>query len=216
MKCIERIATRRAFSHRTFLGLGRKKLKPVRLFAVLTLLAGLVACAGPKWVDPKDETLSLVYGYFDMKDAPSSLDWVSVKKYDSTSKKGQWYHLAADEGVFMHVGMEPGSYQVDQFGGMGGIPLLTRREFQYDYGSKGRNDTAVRIRTAGTVFLGSFRYIDHSGGIFRADKFELKPSDTPTEKEVLEKVVKKMETEKKLKPYTRQLAMARQRLSQLK
>lgn len=179
-------------------------------------LAVLTACAGGPPIDPKDETVSLVYGYFDMKDAPSSLDWVSMKKYDNPDNKPVWYHMGAEEGVFMHVGMQPGSYQVDKFGGMGGIPLLTRREFKYDFGSKGRNDTAVRIRTASTVFLGSFRYIDHSGGIFEADKFEMKPSDTPSEKEVLARVIKRLETKKDLKAYTRQLAMARQRLSQLK
>ena len=191
-------------------------MKTVRSFAVLALLAGLAGCAGTQPVDPKDNTLSLVYGYFDMKEAPSTLDWVSLKKYDSKVKKGEWYQMAARDGLFLHVGIEPGSYQVDKFGGMGGIPMLTRRPFEYDFGSKGRNETAVRIQAAGTVFLGAYRYVDHSGGLFKADKFEMKPATAPTEKEVLQRVVVMLESDKDLKPYTRQLAMARQRLSQLK
>ncbi len=191
-------------------------MNTIRMLAAALLVVALAGCASAPPVDPKDERLSLVYGHFDMKAAPSSLDWVSLKKYDSKKPKGEWYHLAVHDGVFLHVGIEPGSYQVDKFGGMGGIPLLTRRPFEYDFGGQGRNDTAIRIQTAGTYFLGSYTYVDHSGGLFQADKFELKPSATPGEKDVLQRVIKVMETEKDLAPYTRQLAMAKQRLASLK
>ena len=118
----------------------------LRWLLPVLLMFALAGCASTRPVDPKDPSLSLIYGYFDMKDAPSGLDWVSLKQYGS--KDGGWYRLRAKEGLFFHVGVEPGSYQVDKFGGMGGIPLLTRREFEYDFGSKGRNATAVRIAFA--------------------------------------------------------------------
>ena len=113
----------------------------------LTLAFLLAGCASTEDVDVKDATVSLVFGYFDMKDAPSDLEWVSLKRYgtaDEKQKAGWSYTLAAKEGLFFHVGIRPGSYQVDRFGGTGGIPLLTRRPFEYDFGGRGRN----RIRLA--------------------------------------------------------------------
>lgn len=178
------------------------------------LALALGGCASTKSVDASDETLSLVYGYFDMKDAPSSLDWVSLKQYGT--KEGGWYHLRAKDGLFFHVGIEPGSYQVAKFGGMGGIPLLTRREFEYDFGSKGRNRTAMRIAKPGVYFLGAHQYVNHAGkGLFAPDKFEMKPAQAPSEKELLQRLVKELETDKELSAYTRQLRLAKQRLSEL-
>lgn len=191
----------------------------MRLRGLLTavLAFALAGCAGTgDPIDPKDESVSLVFGYFDMRDAPSSLEWVSLKKYDSRKQDGEWYRMAARDGLFFHVGIEAGSYQVDKFGGTGGIPLLTRRPFEFDFGSKGRNGTAVRIRTPGIYFLGAHAYVNHAGkGLFAADKFEMKPATSPTEKELLQRLVKELETDKELSGYTRQLHLAKHRLSQL-
>jgi len=102
-----------------------------RRWLLTTALAFVLAgCASAPPVDTKDETRSLVFGYFDMTDAPSGLEWVSLRKYDSAQKAGQWYGLAVRDGLFFHVGIGPGSYQVEKFGGMGGIVLLTRRPFE--------------------------------------------------------------------------------------
>ena len=179
---------------------------------VLALLLG--GCASTQPVDANDESLSLVYGYFDMKDAPSDLTWVSIRQYGT--KDGGWYHLRAKDGLFFHVGVEPGSYQVDKFGGDGGIPLLTRRPFEYDYGSKGRNRTAVRIAKPGIYFFGAHQYVNHAGkGFFTADKFEMKAAKSPGERELLQRLIKELESDKELAGYTRQLRLAKQRLSQL-
>ena len=192
-------------------------MKLIRVLAVLLLVAGVAGCAStPPPVDPNDESLSLVYGYFDMSDAPSKLEWVSLKKYGSTKKGGEWYGMAVREGVFLHIGISPGSYQVDSFGGMGGIPVLSSRQFEYDFGGKGRNTTAIRIQSPGAYFLGSHKFEDHSGGLFKPDMFDMKPVNTPGEREVLERVIAAMESEDDLKPYTRQLAMAKQRLASLR
>ena len=186
----------------------------LRWLIPVALAFALGGCASTPSVDPKDETLSLIYGYFDMKDAPSSLDWVSVRQYGT--KDGGWYHLRAKEGLFFHIGVEPGSYQVDKFGGMGGVPLLTRRPFEYDFGGKGRNATAVRVAKPGVYFLGAHHYVNHAGkGLFAADKFEMKPARAPSEKELLQRLVKELQSDKALSAYTRQLELAKKRLSQL-
>ena len=182
----------------------------LRWLLVAALACALAGCASGGSVDAKDETLSLVYGYFDMKEAPTKLEWVSLKHYDG--KEQGRYLLSAKDGLFLHIGIEPGSYQVDKFGGGGGF-LSTPTE--YSYGARGRNATAIRIQKPGVYFVGAHRYVNHPGGFFKADKFNMEPAKTPTEKELLQRVVKQLETDKELAPYTRQLQQARQRLSQL-
>lgn len=184
------------------------------LLPVLLSLGVLGCASGPGKIDPKDESLSLIYGYFDMTDAPSNVEWVFIKNYGNSKDEG--YRIGAKDGLFLHVGVEKGSYQVSTFGGVGGIPMLTRRDFRYDFGSKGRNSTALRITTPGVYFLGAHRYVNHAGkGMFDPDKFEMRPARTPTEKEVLKKVIQQLESDADLAEYKRALRLAKQRLSAL-
>ena len=103
----------------------------LRWLIPVVLAFALGGCASNTPVNPKDDRLSLVYGYFDMKDAPSGLDWVSLKQYGS--KDAGWYHLRAKEGLFFHVGVEPGSYQVDTFGSNGGFSTSIRGSFRLSF-----------------------------------------------------------------------------------
>jgi hypothetical protein len=177
----------------------------------VVLAFALAGCASTTPVDPKDETLSVVFGYFDMKDAPSGLDWVALRQYGGKDEKDT-YSLAAKDGLFFHVGVEPGSYQVDTFGSNGGF---FSNPVRYNYGGKGRNATAIRITKPGVYFLGSHRYVNHPGkGFFSADKFEMQPASTPGEKELLQRLLKELETDGDLKDYARQRQMVKQRLGQ--
>jgi hypothetical protein len=183
-----------------------KYLRLVVVFAV----AALVGCAGRSSVSPTDETLSLVFGYFDMNDAPTKAQWVGLKHYGG--KDAGTYTLAVQEGLFFHVGIEPGSYQVDKFGGSG----FLRGDYVYNFGGKGRNSTAIRIQKPGVYFLGAHRYVNHAGkGLFAPDKFEMVPAKAPSEKELLQRLIKLLETDRELAAYTRQLKLARERLAKL-
>lgn len=192
------------------------KAAMARRWLVMFVVLALAGCASAPPVDTRDATRSLVFGYFDMAEAPSKLEWVSLRRYDGTQKPGEWYGLEVKDGLFFHVGIAPGSYQVEKFGGTGGIPLLTRKHFEYNFASKGRNSTAARIREPGLYFLGAYQYVNHAGkGLFAPDRFEMVPLKTPTEKEILARLVKELESDKELSAYTRQLALAKRRLSQL-
>jgi hypothetical protein len=184
-------------------------------FMVVLCVAVLVGCAGRGSVSPTDETLSLVFGYFDMKDAPSSLEWVSLKRYgtpDDRQKTAGSYTLAVQDGLFFHIGIEPGSYQVDKFGGSG----FLRGDYVYNFGGKGRNSTAIRIQKPGVYFLGAHRYVNHAGkGLFAPDKFEMVSTKAPSEKELLQRLIKRLENDRELAAYTRQLKLARERLAKL-
>lgn len=184
----------------------------LRWWLVLALAAALGGCAGGQRVDPKDETVSLVFGYFDMKDAPTKVDWVTLKQYESKGE-GTGYAMNVKDGLFFHIGVEPGSYQVNKFGGNGGF---FTNPAEYNFGGRGRNATAVRIQKPGVYFLGAHKYVNHPGkGFFEADKFEMQAAKTPGEKELLQRVIKQIEGDKELAEYTRQLRQARQRYGQL-
>lgn len=190
---------------------------PLRVLRVSACLLGVVvmlaACSSLPLADPKDDSLSLVFGYVDMGDAPSKLEWVSLKRYGE--KEPVYYGMAARDGLIFHVGVAPGSYQVEKFGGMGGIPFLTSKRYEYYFGTRGRNDTAVRIQQAGIYFIGAYKYVNHPGGLFKADKFDMQPAQTPSEKEVLQRLITLLESDGELKMYARQLALAKKRLAGL-
>jgi hypothetical protein len=179
------------------------------LWIVAACAATLAGCASKgEPIDPKDETLSMVYGYFDMKDAPSDLRWVSIKKYGD---KVLYYEAGAKEGLFWHVGVAPGSYQVETFGGQGGIALLTSRPYRYNFGTRGRNDTALRIQKPGLYYMGAYKFVEHKDG----DKFEMQPAKSPSEKEIVQRLVKELESDEELRIYTRQLGWAKKRAAAL-
>ena len=181
------------------------------LLASLAAMALVAGCATTNPVDPKDTSTSLVFGYFDAKDAPSSVDWVSIKRYGGAP----WYYkLGMRDGLFWHIGIEPGSYQVEKFGGLKRV-LIFSNEVEYNYGTTGRNETAVRIVTPGVYFMGAHRYVAHDGGLFAADKFEMQTVNSPTEKELLARVIAELEADKELRAYTRQIGLAKQRLAEL-
>src|SRR5687767_12081675 len=90
------------------------------LFAAFSAAALAAGCSTPATpADPKDPRLSVVVGYFDMRQAPSPVDWVSLKSYNADAGGG--YRVPGENGVFLHVAVEPGAYQIDRFGGMSGL-----------------------------------------------------------------------------------------------
>jgi hypothetical protein len=181
------------------------------LLAGMAALALVGGCATTESVDPKDDSTSLVFGYFDGKDAPSSIDWVSIKRYGGAPA---YYQAGATNGLFWHIGVEPGSYQVEKFGGLKRV-LIFSNAVEYNYGTRGRNETAVRIVTPGVYFMGAHRYVAHDGGLFAEDKFAMQAVKSPTEKELLAKLIAQLEADKELRVYTRQIGLAKKRLAEL-
>lgn len=185
----------------------KKYLSMLLAYAVLTL----AGCASGPPVDPKKENVSLVFGYFDMSDARSNLKWVSLKRYATPPA---YYNLGVKDGLFLHIGVEPGAYQVDTFGGTSG--LFGGQIHEYNFGGQGRNDTAIRIDKPGVYFLGAYKYVHHDQGLLSPDKFSVQPIKSPSEKELLQRVITRMESSDKLKVYTRQIEMAKKRLAALR
>lgn len=174
---------------------------------LLTLL--VIGCATSAPVDPKDQSLSLVYGYIDMADAPSSLGWVHIMLYDG---KNTGYFTELHDGLFFHLGVKPGPYQVDRFGRH--ATFLSNTEYSYEFGTRGRNETATRIDKPGVYFMGAYKYVDVPTGWFEQDKFRMERTTTPGERELLTRVLAILQ--KDHAQYTWQIETVQLRLAQLR
>ena len=198
-------------------------MKPFSLSKRSVLLAAaaalaLAGCSTPREpADPADPRLSVVFGYFDMKQAPSPVEWLSLKSYGSDAHNG--YTLPGEKGLFLHVAVEPGAYQVDRFGGMSGVRVggisFFGSNHQYSYSALGRNDTAIRITRPGAYYLGAYEYVANRRGWLEQDEFEMRPLPAPDERELLLKVQHRFETDSRLQPYTHQLDLVRRRVAEL-
>ncbi len=185
----------------------------MKLFRLLFLLpAGLwillSGCATT--VDPKDENLSMIYGYIDMSAAPSVLKEVSIREdggwgnVDTAVERNAWTERG---GMFWHLGVEPGSYQIHSFGD---------GKNRYKYGKDGQSGTTIRIEKPGIYFMGSYAYTIKSKQTSGSDGFDLKPTASQHEVELLERLIKIMESKKDDKVYVRQYGWLKKRLSELK
>lgn len=164
-------------------------------------------------VDPSNGRLSVVVGFVDMAKAPSSLQWVSIKAYGPGSD--HFFKARVDHGVFFHIGVDPGSYQIDRFGGRGGIPLLTSRPFEYEWGTRGRNATAIRIQQPGVYYLGAYEYLPENTGFFEPGRFSMRELSRPGEREVLQRALAVIEGDAELRRYTIQIERLRRRIASL-
>lgn len=181
-----------------------------RLFAPLAALVLLGACStgGGTRPDPNDATVSVVYGYIDMKEAPSDVNWVLVRFYDGG---GFGYHGEVKEGMFYHLVEDLGPYQVESFGAY--PSFLDNTSYTYDFGGSGRNTSAIRISEPGAYFMGMHRYVEVETGWFEVSKFEIEPARQPGEREILAWVLWDMETNDS--EYVHQIDMVRRRLAEL-
>ena len=122
-----------------------------RLGAVVAMASLVVACSAnpvPEVPGPND---SIVFGHIDMGDAPTDLDWVSMRQYSPPSKKPYW-SFGTEEGTFFNWYLDPGSYGVDSFGGSGG-----RTQYTFNIPRQMRSLRIV-IKKPGIYYLGSYRY----------------------------------------------------------
>jgi len=191
--------------------------KTLITFSLLLSALLLNGCAtAPDPIDPKDKNRSVVFGFFDMEDAPSwgGIDWVSVRQYKPRTKKG-YFAAAVKDGLFYHIGLPNGSFQVDSFGR--NTRFYSNTRYTYNFGGKGRNQTARKIKRPGVYYMGSYKYkaID-SGSFFKPDNFKMIKTKKPREKELLKKLIKIMQSDSDLAAYKHQIRRMKQRLKKLK
>lgn len=150
-------------------------------FISIGLLTGC-ASDGPKR-DINDPTNSLVIGYIDMDDAPTSAQSVTVMQVAPPTEAPYWKYWVT-KGMFYHAYIPPGSYQLNSVYGTG----FFAGNNQYNFPRQG-NATNLRITKPGIHFLGSFKYKKVKTGIFEQGKFEIEKVNKPTEADLLKRIL---------------------------
>lgn len=148
--------------------------------------AGLLmtgACGGgnPQHLEyPRTPRRSFVFGYLDMKEAPTNLDWMTVAQVAPPTDK-PIFGMRISDGAFYAETLEPGSYVLDEFGSNGGF---LQKPATY---TAGRQDNPVKIviDQPGVHYVGSFRYASVDTGFFEVAKFDLQRIAAPSEKDLL-------------------------------
>ena len=148
----------------------------------------LAACGSSPHLNnaPADNTVSMVYGYIDMEEAPSKLQSVTMKKLKPKSD-APYYHFWVVDGMFFRNNVPPGTYKFTQFGGFSG---WKNTEYTYSFPSQGRGAFDPIIRRPGAYYVGSYKYVKiKKESFFGQDKYNLVPVKSPSEKELLQKML---------------------------
>jgi hypothetical protein len=161
-------------------------------FAALSLFAA-AALAGCASNEPgrsiDDPTNSLVFGYVDMADAPTSVDVVRLRQVAPPPPDDRaFWRMGVRDGMFYNSYLPSGSYILASLYGSS----WWRGEYQYNFPrQQGGGDTAVRADKPGIYFLGSFKYKSVKTGFLEAAKFDIERVNSPTEAELLQRMLDK-------------------------
>ncbi len=157
--------------------------------ALVLLLLALGGCSvtppTPSLKKPVEESSSLIFGYIDMEDAPSPLIHVSMKLMRPVTDK-PYFGFWVNDGLFFRGDTPAGVYKFTQFAGGPRYGSTTHR---YRFPDQGKGMLDQTIDKPGTYFVGSYKYREVDTGFFEAGKFELEPTTTPTELELLRRIL---------------------------
>lgn len=152
------------------------------LLAAVTSLSG---CAGGgHGRDINDPSNSLVFGYVDMSAAPTKVSGAHIMQVAPPTDKPYWGTDVRD-GLFYTYYLPPGSYKLSSLHGSS----MLRGEHQYNFPRQGGGDTAVRIDKPGIYFLGAYKYQKARTGMFEQAKFGIERVPSPTEAELLQRML---------------------------
>lgn len=160
-------------------------MNPVRRLAMIAGLAFLLAACGTTGPERRldDPANSLVFGYIDMEEAPTKVQAAWLQQVAPPTETPYW-SLGINKGLFYTGYLPPGTYQISKFAGSG----FFAGNHAYNFPRQG-NATAVRIERPGIYFLGSFKYKPEKSGFFEAGKFSIERTTSPTEKELLTRIL---------------------------
>lgn len=151
------------------------------LFVLLAVgLLQLSGCGGlgPKLSEMEGDKTALIYGYLDMSDAPSYLNWVYFKQFrpvtDEAETGMRLTCLESGGCVFYREVPTNGAYQLTRFGGNTNSFFSSADYYNFYFPSHGKNETAVKTRKSGLYYIGAFKYVDVKTGFFEQGKFDLK------------------------------------------
>ena len=131
---------------------------------------------------------AFVYGYIDMQDAKSDLNWAFLKQTEPKVFDPD-FTARTFKSAFYLENLPQGTFRLNGFGGNTWSFFHAGRLFAtypVDYELQLASNVSVDIRKPGIYYLGAFRYVRHKGGFLEDDTFELKRASTPSERDVLQ------------------------------
>ncbi len=160
------------------------------LGVLIVVAFALGGCADQRLIrEDKDDlaSASLVFGYVDMEDAPTNLDWFSIRQVLPKTDQPYW-NAAIDEGMFWGSHFKPGAYQMNSFGG---FSRWRNTNFSFELPQQYAENFRFKIdNKPGIYFMGSYKYKDVKTGFFEQGKFDFVAVKSPTERELLERLLK--------------------------
>ena len=160
---------------------------------ILVISFSVIGCASTQLSEPENDRVSLVVGYLDMSEAPTNLSWMEIKQLKPSTKK-PFYGCGVEDGLFYNSYLEPGVYKFTEFGGASTNILELGAQYTYQFPSQGKGELDIQIDEPGIYFVGSYKYEKVKSGFFEPGSFDLKSTQTPTEREVLTMMLAKAET----------------------
>lgn len=163
----------------------KKKLYNILYYIGLT--AFVSACSTAGYMDrPGEPGNSIVFGYIDMSDAPTELQWVSIKKMHPPSDT-PYFQFFVDDGMFYRPNLRPGSYKFWEFGG---FSTLRQANYTFTFPPQGKGELDRQISKPGVYFAGCYKYEKVRTGIFSPGKFDLVRIGGNCEQEMLTRLEK--------------------------
>ncbi len=146
-----------------------------------------------------------------MKQADNDLAWAHIWRYAPNNKR--LYNTMAEEGIFWHMGIDKGRFQLAAFGTKTG--RLSGVQHNYSLGWDKGNFSSIHVRKPGAYYMGSYRYIHvPSKSIREVDGFRLERMQSMSERKLLEKLLTILK--KDYAKYTHQIALLDKRLRRLR
>lgn len=152
----------------------------IKLLLSVVLLASLLGCAANSH-NRTFVTGGIIYGYIEHSDPKEKLNAVFIDK-DVPGYLNDYGAL--QDGTFHILNRSPGTYSIDWF-------TFHPRKVRYEM--KGKSAWKIKVDKPGFYYMGAVRVVEtDSGGIFSKGTYRLQPLKSPTEREVLIKVRKRL------------------------
>ena len=154
------------------------------VFSLAIAVSFLAGCAGGgHGRDINDPSNSLVFGYVDMADAPTKISGAQIMQVAPPTDKPYWGTDVRD-GMFYTYYLPPGSYKLATLHGSS----FLKGDYRYTFPRQG-GEQGVRIDKPGIYFLGSYKYQNVKTGMFEQSKFDIARVKTPTEADLLQRML---------------------------
>lgn len=169
-----------------------------KYIAVMTMMFSLSGCA-VYWTkskyasEQKDPDTILLFGYLDDSDAPFKMKRGEIKQVRPATKRSYKEFRSDKKGIFYLENLPVGSYELMEFSGPDKW-ILSSDWWDWNIGhlrsKPGFEKSQVKANAPGVYYMGSYR-IDKvkDGGLFSFNKYETVATDSPSEKEILEKLL---------------------------